>query len=396
MSWTTPADLRAQVQRLWDKGRLLASLVNGEALFPLRLTLKKPASPELADRFEEVRGWIADLQQGTHYRVVMRELRHHVIGSNAIPDEIWIDTVENALSLIGKGSDLRRFNELVALTRERQPTLLPWLSRRPLKALELAEDWPHLLEVIGWMQTHPRPGIYLRQIDIQGIHTKFVETHRAVLSELLDLALPPEAIETKVGGVNQFCHRYGFMDKPLRIRFRILDPAIAVLRSDTDQDVTVNQDAFARLDLQVSRVFITENEVNFLALPNLPGSLVIFGAGYGFEMLAQAKWLQRCAIRYWGDIDTHGFAILDQLRSYFPRAESFLMDRETLMAHELQWVREPQPSRRDLARLSTEELTLYDDLRYNRISFAVRLEQERVGFGRVKAALKLLANQSRI
>jgi hypothetical protein len=116
--------------------------------------------------------------------------------------------------------------------------------------------------------------------------------------------------------------------------------------------------------------------------------MVIFGAGYGFEMLAQAKWLSRCAIHYWGDIDTHGFAILDQLRACLPHAESFLMDRETLMAHRQQWVREPQPLSRDLVHLRTEEQALYDDLRDNRISPAIRLEQERIGFGWVKAALR--------
>jgi hypothetical protein len=396
MSWTTPFDLRVQVQRLWDKGLLLASMVDCEALFPRRLILKKPASSELADRFEEVRTWIAELLEAKHYRVVMREVRHRVIGSNAIPDEIWIDTLDSALGLIGKGREARRFSELVALTRERQPTLLPWLSKRPLKALELVEEWPHLLDIIGWMQAHPRPGIYLRQIDLQGIHTKFVEAHNAVLSELLDRVLPPEVVNTEAGGVNRFCLRYGFLDRPLRIRFRILDPALALLPGGADQDITVNQDAFNRLNLNVSRVFITENEINFLAFPNLPDSVVIFGAGYGFEMLSQAKWLIRCVIHYWGDIDTHGFAILDQLRAYFPHAESFLMDRDTLMIHKHQWVSEPQPLLRDLPHLRTEEQVLYDDLRNDRISYAVRLEQERIEFGWVKTAIESFAKQSKI
>src|SRR5208337_2336378 len=164
--------------------------------------LRKPTSAELSDQFDKVRTWIADLRQGTHYRVTLRELRHHIIGSNVIPEEIWIDTLENALALIGKGRDAGLFNRLVVLTRERLPSLLPWLSRRPLKALELAADWPLVLDIIGWMQAHPRPGIYLRQIELQGIHTKFLETHRAVLMELLDLALPPEAVDSEVSGIS--------------------------------------------------------------------------------------------------------------------------------------------------------------------------------------------------
>lgn len=390
MSWTTPADLCAQVQKLWDKGLLLTSQVGSEELFPRRLMLKKPTSAELADRFDQVRAWITDLRQGSHYRIVMRELRHNIIGSNDIPDEIWIDTLDDALALIGKSRDAGRFNRIVELARKRQPAILPYLVKHPLKALKLAEEWHLLLDIIDWMQVHPRPGIYLRQIDIQGVHTKFIEAHRTVLVELLDLSLPSETVDTKATGTSIFSRRYGFLEKPLRIRFRILDPELALLPTCTDQDIAVSQDTFSRLDLRVSRVFITENEINFLAFPSLPSSIVIFGAGYGFEMLAQAAWLWRCAIHYWGDIDTHGFAILDQLRVHLPHAESFLMDRETLIAHELQWVSEPQPLRRDLARLGSVEHALFNDLRDNRIRPTIRLEQEKIGFGWVKAALNLL------
>ncbi|BBA35651.1 putative uncharacterized protein [Methylocaldum marinum] len=98
----------------------------------------------------------------------------------------------------------------------------------------------------------------------------------------------------------------------------------------------------------------------------------------------------RCAVHYWGDIDTHDVAILDQLRAHLPDAESFLMDRETLMAHPSQWVTEPQPVRRDLPRLTREEQALYDDLRDNRIRPCLRLEQERIGFGWIERALDRL------
>jgi hypothetical protein len=74
-----------------------------------------------------------------------------------------------------------------------------------------------------------------------------------------------------------------------------------------------------------------------LAFPHLAGSMVVFGAGYGFEVLAGAHWLQERSVYYWGDIDTHGFAILDQLRAQLPQVQSLLMDRATLLAHHSQW-----------------------------------------------------------
>ncbi|HLF96693.1 MAG TPA: Wadjet anti-phage system protein JetD domain-containing protein, partial [Methylococcaceae bacterium] len=327
---------------------------------------------------------------GRHYRLVLREVRHRVLGVNLVPDEVWIDSLDDALALIGKSREARRFTELVELTAARQPALLPWLAKRPLNALELANDWPLLLEVVAWLLAHPRPGIYLRQVDIPGVHSKFIEGRRGALAELLDLALPAEAIDFAASGASRFCRRYSFRDKPLRIRLRMLDPRLALLPTDTAQDVALDQDTFNALDPSARRVFITENEVNFLAFPNVADSLVIFGAGYGFDVLAQTPWLHRKEIHYWGDIDTHGFAILNELRAYFPAVESLLMDRGTLLAHEAHWAEETQPLRRDLPRLSREEAALYDDLRDNRIRPALRLEQERIGFGWLEAALAKL------
>lgn len=390
MNWTRPADLHAQVRKLWDAGVLLGALVTDEPLFPRRLVLKSPSSGEMADRFAEVRAWIAELGAMPHCRIEMREFTHRVFGANAVPAQAWVDTVEDALALIGKQRDARRFKGLVEMTRERQPRLLDWLARRPLRALELEREWPLLLAFVGWLQARPRPGIYLRQVDIPGVHSKFIEAHRGTLAELLDLGLPADAVDACASGIGQFATRYGFRDKPLRIRLRVLDPAHALLPGDGRQDITLDAEDFARLETKVARVFITENEINFLAFPGVSDSLVVFGAGYGFEVLARADWLSRSRVHYWGDIDTHGFAILDQLRARFRHVESFLMDRATLMAFEAQWGEEDKQTLRELPRLNREEQSLYDDLRDNRLRKGLRLEQERIGFGWVEAALALI------
>jgi hypothetical protein len=381
MSWTTPADLKAQLQKLWDRGILLSSLISGEEIFPRRLTLKGPDSRELSDSFTDVRDWIARLSGvAKQYRIVWRSINHRILGNNDIPAEIWIDSLDDALGLIGKRRGAEQFASMVALTRDHQPELLSWLAKRPLRALELAEEWPRLLEIVYWLRMHPRPGIYLRQIDLPGVHSKFIEGQRGVLGELFDLVLPSEEIDVTATGAGGFCRRYGFRDKPLRVRFRILDPKLALLQTETDQDITVSQATFARLEIPVDKVFITENEINFLAFPQVPQGMVIFGAGYGFENFGAVEWLRDRKIHYWGDIDTHGFAILNQLRGSFPHTASPLMDRPTLMEHRTLWGFEPSPETGILTRLTDEESALYDQLRSNELGGQIRLEQEKIGF----------------
>ncbi len=389
MTWTTPADIRAKVRKLWDRGDVLAGMIGAEHPFPLRLPLKRPTSDELSARFDEVRAWVRNLRGLPHCRLEMRAIDHRVLGPNTVPQAVWIDSLDNAIRLAGKTRDAARFTALCAQT-EGFPFLSPWLIKRPLRALDLAEDWPRILIFVDWLRRNPRPGVYLRQVDQPGLHTKFIETHRGVLTELLDLALPAEAIDQTATGVAQFARRYGFLDKPWRVRLRLLDPALCPWPDGGTPDLTVDRDHLARMPLAPRTVFITENEINFLAFPPVPGSLIIFGGGYGFEMLDGLEWLERARTFYWGDIDTHGFAILDELRTHCPQVRSFLMDRTTLLTFEAQWGQEEKQTRRDLSRLTPEESVLYDDLRDNRIRANLRLEQERIGFAWVRKALARL------
>ncbi len=393
MSWTTPSDLRAQVQRLWERGELLRAAVSDVIAWPLRLSLKAPSAADLSDRFEAVRERVHALADTPQIRIEWRDWNHRVQGAQRLPSSVWLDDLQHALAFIGKSPEARRFVLLWQQTERAQPALMAWLLRRPLQALDLAERWPPMLAVVGWLQVHPRPGIYLRQVDVPGVDSKFIEAHRSVLIELLDLALPAEAVELSATGVPQFARRYGFLDKPVRIRFRLLDARIPALSGCTGlSDITLDAASFATLQLPIERVFITENETNFLAFPGVARAIVVFGAGYGWEALARADWLQRCALHYWGDIDTHGFAILDQLRAHHPQVASFLMDRETLLAHREHWGEEPTPVRHELTRLMPSERALYDDLRFDHYQPRLRLEQERIGFSSVTERLARLSS----
>jgi len=388
--WTRPQDLRVQLARLWERGELLRDVVTGNIRFPLRLILKSPGSADITGQFDAVRTWVARLTRVNYVRVEWQEVRHRVQGLQKLPVSVWVDSIDDALDWLDKRSDWQRFSRLLEITRQQYPLLLPWLEKRPLQALMLEEEWSRLLAIVDWIVHHPRPAIYLRQLDVPGVHSKFIEAHRTVLAELLDLVLPAGSVDPSQTGIARFAARYGFLEKPVRIRFRPLDPQIRLINGLSCPDIALDADSFSRLAVNVRHVFITENEINFLTLPDIPAAMAIFGSGYGWEALARARWLERCAIYYWGDIDTHGFAILDQLRSHFPHTVSLLMDRDTLEVHRAFWGYEDKPLSHDLLRLTPEEADLYDDLRDNRIREGLRLEQEHLGFGWVRERINQL------
>jgi hypothetical protein len=311
-----------------------------------------------------------------------------------VETEPELDTAEDLCRFIGQDAELKRWRHWVAEIQRTQPALRTWIEQQPLKVLAEAEHWPRLLAVIDFFQRHPHPACYLRQLEIPGVDTKFIESRKPLLRELLDATLPDSAItlaghpESIPSG--QFERRYGLRhDEPL-VRFRMLDPDLRVYASFSDLAVPLTD--FRNAPIECSRIFVTENKINGLSFPPFPDSLVIFGLGYGVTMLKGIEWLQGKNIFYWGDIDTHGFAILSRLRAFLPTAQSFLMDRETLMSARSAWGQEPDAFRYTghLERLTSDERSLYEDLLADRLGPAVRLEQERIPFDRVRERLHAL------
>jgi hypothetical protein len=392
-AWTSAGELKNRLEKEWDKGRLLAVQLSGERLFPLRVPLKQPTSRELGDQYGRVKAWIDELvrqgkpEKGIGYEIEWREVNHRQLGKNRLPVAAVFEQAEDGVRFIGREKEAGVFRELCRELLGAFPELKPWLESRPLTAVANAGQWPRLLAVLRWLKAHPRPGIYIRQLEISQVDTKFVERHKRLLGELLDIILPAGAIDECAKGVTGFEQRYGFLAKPVQIRFHLLDPNLYIQRLS---DLEIPAGAFAGLDLNARRVFITENNINGLAFPSLEKSIVIFGLGYGLDRLARAGWLHDKEIYYWGDIDTHGFAMLDQIRLYFPKIRSFLMDSTTLMAHQLLWGSEESPVNRALSRLNRDESAMYKDLTSNRWARALRLEQEQISYTHLKAALESL------
>jgi hypothetical protein len=388
VTWTTADDLKAQIQRLWDRGDLLRAVVSPPSGWPLRLTLRRPTASDLSGRFDAVRQWSQALATTPHVRIEWNDWNHRVQGRQRLPAEVWIDSPFQAIAWLGEQEAVDRFGEIAASLRGPYAPIHEWLVEAPHDALGVFDEWERLLGVVAWMLEHPRPAVYLRHVDVPGVDTKFIEAHSGVLSAMLDRALPADAIDHEARGVAQFRRRYGFAEPPRLVRFRALDRNLGVLPGVVGMcDVTLDAASFAALHLPVERVIIVENETSFLALPAIPRAIGLFGAGYGWETVAGADWLGRCRVQYWGDLDTHGFAILHQLRARLPHVASVLMDRGTLLAHRLFWGVEAKPVRHELAHLTPDEAAVYDDLRHDRYRAGVRLEQERIGFRWVERQL---------
>ena len=376
--WTRPADVRTAFRKKWDSGALLTRYAAGHDWEPLSMAIRGPSAREIGEHLAEVRHWAADWAEAARgpLRVEYKQVGGRLFGLNSVPGRAWLDCYDDAWALLKVQSDVRRLSELIETAEGTR--LVPWLTGHPMRALRMPEAWDRLVATVRWIERHQSPGMYLRQVDVPSVDTKFIERHKGLLAELLDAQLDPSRVNA---AAPDFVGRYGFLRKPGYIRFRVPSGFRGF------SELTIRTDELTAAPDGITRAYVIENEITYLAFPVHSAAMVIFGGGYAIPVLEPLGWLADLDVVYWGDIDTHGFAILNRLRHHLPHARSMLMDRGTLLSHRDHWVTEPSPAAVTLDLLAPAESALYADLTSDAYGRSVRLEQERISFSAVEKAV---------
>ena len=283
------------------------------------------------------------------------------------------------MDYLGKREEARRDIALLEKSFSDFEVLRELLSANPKLIMEYRDIWDKLLNICHYFVAYPKPNLYLRELDIEGVDSKFIEQHKRILDILLEVVLELQFYDSSIRKISHygFEKKYGLKyDLPL-IRFRILDSSLYIQGLD---DLSLPLKLFECLDLKCHDVYITENKINGLTFPKRKSAIVIFGLGYGIESLKEIEWLKDKQLYYWGDIDTHGFAMLSQIRGYFPSTESILMNYETLMRFKHLVVIENKPFKGELNNLTNDEYRVFDGLKNNDYGEALRIEQERIPY----------------
>jgi hypothetical protein len=366
--WTTVEQVRAAVRRRWDDQTLLRAYAQGEPCPPVVVALRGPTAGRIGDDLAAVRDWVSAIDRGGRdgrcYEVEHAEVGGRVIGRNRLPVRVRVTAYAQAWALLGVGAEVAAYDEVLALVAD-EPALRAWAGRHPLRAVELAGEWPVVVAAYRWLVAARGSGAYVRQVSAPGVDTKAIERHRGVLAQVLGVS----------SSATGFVEALGLSGRPETVRLRA-DPSVGVLGGFSE--AVLRRDELAVAPVSVSCAVVVENEVTYLSLPVPVGGVLLWGRGFDVGRPGSLPWLAGTAVHYWGDLDTHGFAILDRLRAWLPEACSFLMDRSTLLEHRDRWGAEPSPTRARLARLTVDEDELYRDLVADRYGPRVRLEQERL------------------
>ena len=386
--WSTVADLIAKLERRWNRGTWLKAYAHDEPFEPIKLSATTPSASDIIERTAEVRAWAtrfrSDASSRSGVTVIDKTVRSRAVGENSIPSGIGIEKFTDLTAALKKGADTAALDTVVASTDSSVPEASEWVRNHPQLAIEYAHDWTRIVAAVRWVVDNDVSGLDLRHIDATGVDSKFLVEHQRIIRPLLDEILPDERVIRHHTALDQ---RYGFRSRPTHVRLRTLGNDLGIIAA-AFSEVELRVDELARQPLPVSTVYVVENRATFNAFPNISDSIVVFGSGYAVTALGPIGWLHNKQLVYWGDIDTHGFRILDRLRTLFPNCASILMDSETLQGHVDRLVEESSPISDDLRNLTPAEMRTYRELRENRHGPAVRLEQERISMTTLRRRLE--------
>lgn len=325
-------DVRSQlVRREWDNHRNLRDRLIGARPFPIKVSINPPsgdaASADPANFHRLQQEW-REFKQGT---VFWRQVQFRAIGSQDVPTAVTFNRMSDLLSFLGGRyqAEAARWASIISIAEqwdakarrpllERAPLPFGWTEELVAKAVLVAEQ----------LKPNFGKGYYPRGLPISGVDTKFVESNRQLL-ELLCVARWGEDVSEP--GLYSWL---GLEEKPeLNLILRIppdIYPGFGGLKM-----LKLDWRALNLLTrLNPDSVLIVENaETTYV--PVLHGNMVVVGGGgRNLQWIRDCGWMsQATRVAYWGDIDVHGFELLDEARAMDGRIESLLMESELVESH---------------------------------------------------------------
>lgn len=356
----------------------------GSGDWPIAFVLGAPTETEVMADLPAVQSWARAWRKWSGPATVEFETKKWArLGSQDLPIRLVICSPGDVASLCGQE---KRWAKAV----ERKDTLLAhWPSLATSVKLgryfdvltDYADtDFERLVAVVQWLEANPASNLYIRQLPIVGVDTKWLEKRQALVAEILSLVRGAEM-------VGDFFEVTGLKRLPHRVRIIVLCPELRRLVGGV-RDFEAPIEDVMQLELTPKRVLVVENHACATALGDMPGCVAFAGLGKAVGVLGRIAWAKGVPAVYWGDIDTHGLVILNSARAALPGLRSVLMDVATLLEFKELAVHEAaQAMESGLEHLTVEEAELLEGLKSARWGVKLRVEQERLPWIFVETAL---------
>lgn len=385
-----PDDVRGALQRReWENTTRLRERLCGQRDPAITENLRAPSGPQAVEDLTHFKAFISAWRNhgarpdaaGT---IEWETRQYRQIGAHEVPVRLRIARPSELIAFLGPEAVARargweaRMTPVLETDGRLYDVLVAHLGEVERLTIEdanrLAATLPQLHRDLGH-------GQYLRALPVRGIDTKFIEQYASLIQALLDVV--HDGAVSAEGGLSSWLGCLPVPNSWLHVR-PLWDDTRRALGGLAMMQLPTR--ALLEHPLPGSRVLIVENRQSGLALPPLDRTVAVFGGGRNTAWTT-APWLSTRTVGYWGDLDTWGFAFLNDVRARQPHTRSLLMDRATLEAHRDRMTDEATPCTDPLPALTADEQTLRHTLASGGPG-QTRLEQERLSADWIAGALE--------
>ena len=283
----TPTEIRKKAANKYLA--YLRSVVERLDFEPIVIVGDKKTNDDTARFEKELTELIAHSKEkkGYGYSIEYQKVKTRKHGEQDIPVSISFLTESDYLKYIGKDQDTADFRKDMELILSVFPELYEWVCRYPNKVLDNHKVWGDLLKVCSYFKGNPQPQLYIRELPIQ-VDTKFIERNKGIIKELLDIIIAESVNTDETRFEIRFNLRY---DEPV-VRFRVLDKTMSQTLFSGIDDMSIPISLLRETEIPVETVYIVENKMNMLTFPPIQKSIVVWGHGFGVDILKDVAWLK--------------------------------------------------------------------------------------------------------
>lgn len=266
----------------------------------------------------------------------------------------------------------------------------------------------------------------LRQLPIEGIHTKWLTRHATLVLALLGDDHTPAAGDTNPddlddlqqldavrdhtkdddteddgGGASRrrLLHaRLGLRVPPDLVQVSVCDPQLRAQVGGMRHFAASVEDLNGWQTHPTAVAILENKETGYAVTEDLPGAVILHGHGRYIEQYARITWVRTAKqVVYWGDLDVPGLQFISDLRAHGIPATTILTDQATLERYRSLAVPGPAPRATAIPpHLTAPELQLYQLLieHARADGTGLLLEQERIPWSTAAAELRVAVTGS--
>lgn len=297
---------------------------------------------KLAKDIEEFQKFEKRSEQDRGWSIKWEDWNSKKLGKQKWPSSISIETEDDYLYLTKKEAEVHQFkkqlNELIGWRKE----IRSFLLMRPNTVLEYQKIWTDLCYVADYLLQNDVRNYYIRSIPLP-VHTKFIENNKAFIYSLLKHFSPERYSDESI----RFEAALGLREKQHVYTMRWLDDSLAEKYMHGHEVFGLSTIGLKAVQWEIQEIWLVENETNLYLLPKRKGSLVLFSKGHAVTQLFNIPLFTQAKLVYWGDLDEHGFIMLNSFRKNYGHANSIFMDKLTVEQNSDQMLKQPERYKTD-------------------------------------------------